>query len=89
MSVRRHTSISLNTKSAPVLKTMLSKPRFSTCAVNITKLHEVNTEPITKKRNAAGCKWGTFKDSDPDAADTASKVIRRHMEVKTPKFLYT
>jgi hypothetical protein len=55
---------------------------------NMPELHEVNTEPIMKKWIAAGRKWGTFKDSDPDAPDTASKVIRRHMEVKTPTFLY-
>ena len=59
---------------------------------NLPELHEVNTEPIMEKWIAGGRKWGTLKQADADnAADsggTASRVIQRHLDVKTQTFLF-
>ena len=55
---------------------------------NLPELHEVNTEPIMKKSIASGRKWGTLKEADADSRDNVSKVVRRHLDVKTPTFLF-
>ena len=70
-------------------RTLLGDDTFEATVVytfNMPALHESNTKPIIQLWIANGRKWGTLKDSD--AACTASKVIRRQLEVKSNTFLY-
>jgi hypothetical protein len=72
-------------------RTLLNDETFEAVVFNtynMPALHEINFDEITKKWIDAGNMSGTFKGVVADSAESASKVIRRHLEEKTPTFLF-
>ena len=86
VSARIHTLTSSKAKSAPFLETILPRHRLLTRTTSHSCMKQ--TQPIMKKWNASGRKWGTLKETDANSRDTVSKVVRRHLDVKTQTFLF-